>query len=100
MAKKSMIERDKKRAILVIKYLNKRNTIKKQIKKTKNIEEQINIQKLLQKFPRNSLPVRKRRRCKITGRSRGCFRDFGLSRHVLREMAHDCLIPGLTKSSW
>ena len=56
--------------------------------------------KKFEKLPRNSSPSRNRNRCWVTGRSRGFYRDFGLSRHVLREMAHEGLIPGLTKSSW
>lgn len=100
MAKKSMIERDKKRKALAIKNLQRRIKIKAKMKQAKTFEEQLNIQAILQKFPRNSLPIRQRKRCNVTGRSRGCFRDFGLSRHVLREMAHNCLIPGLKKSSW
>ena len=100
MAKKSMIARDSKRTRLVIKYEIKRAETKSKIKKTNNFEEQLKIQEVLQKLPRNSLPIRQRKRCTITGRSRGYFRNFGLSRHVLREMAHQCLIPGLKKSSW
>jgi len=100
MAKKSMIERDKKREKLALKHLDKRRKIKVKIKKAKNYDEQLKIQEILQKFPKNSLPIRGRKRCNVTGRSRGYFRIFGLSRHVLREMAHNCLIPGLKKSSW
>lgn len=100
MAKKSMIARDKKREELTIKYFNKRNRIKLKIRGAKSVDEQLKIQELLQKLPRNSLIIRQRKRCKITGRSRGYSRDFGLSRHILREMAHNCLIPGLKKSSW
>ena len=50
--------------------------------------------------PGNSLPIRLKNRCWKTGRSRGFYRDFGLSRHVLREMAHECLLPGVIKASW
>ena len=100
MAKKSMIQRDIKREKLLHKHFNKRKELKLRIKQTKSFDEQLGIQKLLQNLPRNSSPVRLRKRCWVTGRSRGHFRVFGLSRHVLREMAHDCLIPGLKKSSW
>lgn len=100
MAKKSMIERDKKRKYLTQKHLHKRKRIKATIKQAKSFDEQQQIQSILQKLPRNSLKIRQRKRCVITGRSRGYFRQFGLSRHVLREMAHACLIPGLIKSSW
>lgn len=100
MAKKSMIARDIKREKLINKYFNKRQKIKKNIKETENFKEQLEIQKMLQTLPRNSAPIRLRKRCWATGRSRGYFRVFGLSRHVLREMAHECLVPGLKKSSW
>lgn len=100
MAKKNMIERDKKRTQLTLKYISKRKKIKEQMKTTTDFNKQLQLQEVLQKFPRNSLPIRQRKRCNVTGRSRGYFRRFGLSRHVLREMAHNCLIPGLKKSSW
>nr|YP_009392087.1 ribosomal protein S14 [Periphykon beckeri]ARW60435.1 ribosomal protein S14 [Periphykon beckeri] len=100
MAKKSMIQREMKRKKLFLKYYNKRDNIKKLIKINKNFEKNIELQQELQKIPRNSLRCRKRNRCWMTGRSRGFYRDFGLSRHVLREMAHECLLPGIKKSSW
>ena len=100
MAKKSMIEREIKRKKLVNESIEHRKNIKKHMKKAANFEEQLKIQKKLQKLPRNSAPTRLRNRCWLTGRSRGYYRTFGLSRHVLREMAHDCLLPGVKKSSW
>lgn len=100
MAKKSMIQRDIKRRKLIEKSQEQRKKIKSKIKEATNFNEQLETQALLQKMPRNSAPIRLRNRCWLTGRSRGYYRTFGLSRHVLREMAHDCLIPGLTKSSW
>lgn len=100
MAKKSIIEREKKRQRLVIKYLKKRYTLKAEIKQSEFLQEKLAIQRKLQKLPRNSSPVRLRNRCLITGRARGYFKDFGLSRHVLREMAHQGFLPGITKSSW
>jgi len=54
----------------------------------------------MESVPRNSAPSRHRNRCWVTGRSRAFYKDFGLSRHVLREMAHEGSIPGLTKASW
>lgn len=100
MAKKSMIARQKKREKLVAKYKEKRQNLKKQIKKTDFLDEKLSLYKKLQKFPRNSSEVRLNNRCMITGRPKGYYRDFGLSRQVLREMAHQCLLPGVTKSSW
>jgi small subunit ribosomal protein S14 len=100
MAKKNMKERENKRNKLVIKFKLKRSDLKKQIKKENNFDQQLNLQKKLQKLPKNSSKIRLRNRCWLTGRSRGFYRDFGLSRHVFREMSHECLLPGITKSSW
>ncbi len=100
MAKKSMIQREKKRQQLVIKYARKRLKLKLEMKEANFLEEKLIIQRQLQKLPRNSNPVRLHNRCLITGRPKGFYRDFGLSRHVLREMAHEGLLPGVTKSSW
>nr|YP_007878234.1 30S ribosomal protein S14 [Calliarthron tuberculosum]AGA63845.1 30S ribosomal protein S14 [Calliarthron tuberculosum] len=100
MAKKSMIQRDIKRKKLINKHIKKRTIIKNKIKQAHNFEEQLTVQKALQKIPRNSSPTRLRNRCWLSGRSRGYYRIFGLSRHVIREMGHECLIPGLQKSSW
>ncbi|CCP38140.1 30S ribosomal protein S14 (plastid) [Chondrus crispus] len=100
MAKKSMIQREKKRQALVKKYQTERKNIKNSIKLSSNFIEKIELQKKLQKLPRNSAKCRLRNRCWMTGRSRGVYSDFGLSRHVFREMSHECLLPGITKSSW
>lgn len=100
MAKKSMIERERKRESLVSKYEKKRLELKNKLKKTVEYDEKLEVYKRIQKIPRNAFPSRLRNRCWVTGRSRGYYRDFGLSRHVLREMVHDCLLPGVTKSSW
>jgi small subunit ribosomal protein S14 len=100
MAKKSMIERERKRQFLVQKYKTVRESIKKEIKETFSLEEKLVLHRKLQGFPRNSSPVRLHNRCSLSGRPKGYFRDFGISRHVLREMAHECLLPGVTKSSW
>ena len=100
MAKKSMIEREKKRQQLVIKYAKKRFSLKVQMKEASFLEEKLTLQRKLQELPRNSNPVRLHNRCLITGRPKGFYRDFGLSRHVLREMAHEGFLPGVTKSSW
>jgi small subunit ribosomal protein S14 len=100
MAKKSMIARENKRNKLVIKYKYQRDLLKKEIKKTQDFDEILTLQQKLQKLPRNSMQCRKRNICWMTGRSRGFYRDFGLSRHVLREMSHQCLLPGIRKASW
>ena len=95
-----MIEREKKRNQLVIKYDKKRKEIKSAIQKCESFSERMNLYGKLQLIPRNAFPCRLRNRCWMTGRSRGYYRSFGISRHVLREMAHACLLPGVTKSSW
>jgi small subunit ribosomal protein S14 len=100
MAKKSMIEREKKRIKLTKKYALKRNNLLKIYQKEENFNLKLELHSRLQKLPRNSSKTRIRNRCWKTGRPRGVFRDFGISRHVFREMAHQCLLPGVTKSSW
>lgn len=100
MAKKSMIQREIKRVTLVAKYKNKRLKIRENLRFAKNLKEIFDLQRNLQRLPANSSTIRVRNRCWKTGRSRGFYRDFGLSRHVLREMAHLGLLPGVTKSSW
>nr|QXM17319.1 ribosomal protein S14 [Chaetoceros costatus] len=100
MAKKSMIEREKKRIKLNNKYELKRQNLLKQYQTTEDFNLKLEIHSKIQKLPRNSAKIRIRNRCWKTGRPRGYYRDFGVSRHVLREMAHQCLLPGVTKSSW
>jgi small subunit ribosomal protein S14 len=100
MAKKSMIEREKKRVRETNKYESKRKLLLEQFHSKNDYDLKLKTHCEIQKLPRNSAKVRIRRRCWKTGRSRGYYRDFGLSRHVLREMAHQCLLPGVTKSSW
>ena len=100
MAKKSMIEREKKRIKLHAKYSLKRAKLLKQYQEADTFLLKLEVHKKIQKLPRNSAKNRIRNRCWKTGRPRGVFRDFGLSRHVVREMAHQCLLPGVTKSSW
>ena len=100
MAKQSMIQRERKRERLIAKYSVKRESLKADLKNVNSFPERLALYKKFEKVPRNSAPSRHRNRCWVTGRSRGFYKDFGLSRHVLREMAHDGLIPGLTKASW
>lgn len=100
MAKKSMIQREIKRENLIAKYRTKRKNIVLELKVNSAYQDKILSLKKMEALPRNSAPSRHRNRCWVTGRSRGFYKDFGLSRHVLREMAHEGLIPGLTKSSW
>ena len=101
MANKSSIERNNKRIKLANKYEDRRLDLKLQMKSTSiSIEEKYEIVRQLQKLPRNSSPTRFYRRCLATGRPRAVYRDFGLSRHVLREMIHEGLLPGVIKASW
>ena len=100
MAKKSMLERELKRKKLVLKYAEKRTNILNQLKTAKSLEEIFEINEKLQRLPRNSSSIRVRNRCWKTRRPRGFFRFFGLCRNVVREMASDCFLPGVTKASW
>ena len=101
MAKLSIIQREKKRATLVLKYAQKRQDIKSQLKNTElEIEQVMLLRKKLQKLPLNSAPNRQRNRCSLTGRPRGVYRKFGLGRSKLRKAAMRGDIPGLTKASW
>jgi len=100
MAKTNMIAREKNRMNLVSKYQKERESIRNKLKKTSSFSEIMNYNSKIQRLPRNSARVRLRNRCWKTGRGNGYYRDFGLSRHVLREMAHQCLLPGVIKSSW
>ena len=97
MAKKSMIEREKKRIRLEKKYALKRSELLKAYSNEESFSGKLEIHSKLQKLPRNSAKTRIRNRCWKTGRPRGVFRDFGISRHVFREMAHQCLLTGVTK---
>lgn len=100
MSRKSLIEREKKRIRLVQKYFIKRRKLKTEIKKTPILEKKFSLYFKLQKLPRNSCPVRLQNRCGLSGRSKGFFRDFGVSRHFVREFAHEGFLPGVGKASW
>ena len=95
-----MIEREKKRIKLHRKYALKRSNLLKEYQNEENFNLKLELHSKLQKLPRNSAKTRIRNRCWKTGRPRGFFRDFGISRNALREMAHQCLLPGVTKASW
>ena len=101
MAKKSMIEREKKRAALVEKYAAKRTALKAVVSdESKPMEERFRASLKLAKLPRNSSAVRLHNRCQLTGRPKGYMRMFGVSRVTFRKMALDGKIPGITKASW
>jgi small subunit ribosomal protein S14 len=101
MAKKGMIERDKKRSKMIAKYAPKRKELKRVIANPETSDEEFyDAVRKLAKLPRNSSPVRHRNRCSITGRPRAFIRKFGVSRITFRELASSGKIPGVTKSSW
>ncbi|MFD2191315.1 30S ribosomal protein S14 [Pistricoccus aurantiacus] len=101
MAKKSMVERELKRAKLVKKYAAKRAELKTIIENVNaSDEERFDAQLKLQQLPRDSSPVRRTNRCRITGRPHGYYNKFGLGRNKLREAAMRGDVPGLKKSSW
>jgi small subunit ribosomal protein S14 len=100
MAKKSMIERNRKRYQLVSKYQKLRFTLKSNMNKTILLEEKLKLSFKFQKLPKNSSKVRLHNRCSITGRPKGFFKDFGVSRLILREMVHSGVLPGIKKASW
>lgn len=101
MAKKSMVERELKRARLVEKHAARRAELKAIIQSVDASEEdRFDAQLKLQSLPRDSSPVRQRNRCRITGRPHGYYNKFGLGRNKLREAAMRGDIPGLTKASW
>nr|YP_009988148.1 ribosomal protein S14 [Sedum lineare]QNM38385.1 ribosomal protein S14 [Sedum lineare] len=101
MARKSLIQREKKRQKLEQKFHLIRQSSKKEISKGPSVSsDKWEIHGKLQSPPRNSAPTRLHRRCFSTGRPRANYRDFGLSGHILREMVHACLLPGATRSSW
>lgn len=101
MAKLSLINREKKRAMLVKKYAARRIELKALIAdQSKSEEDRYEARLKLQQLPRNASPTRQRNRCAVTGRPRGTYRKFGLGRTKVREAAMRGEIPGLTKASW
>jgi len=101
MAKTSSIVKEKQRERLVALKREKRQALKKQASNIHLGEEERAAARLaLNKMPRNSSPVRLHNRCQLTGRARGYYRKFKMSRLCFREMASHGLIPGITKSSW
>ena len=101
MAKQSMINRETKRALLAKKYAAKRTVLKDIVKdEQRSYDEREDARVRLQKLPRDSSPVRKRNRCRLTGRPHGYYRKFGLGRNELRRLAMQGHVPGLVKASW
>ena len=101
MAKQSSIQKNKNRNAIVSKYQLKRQDLKKKImQKDLSMEERFKLQSKLNELPRDSAKIRLRNRCEITGRTRGVYRKFGLSRIKLRELTMSGNLPGMVKSSW
>ncbi|HET9413048.1 30S ribosomal protein S14 [Sphingomonas sp.] len=101
MAKLSSVNKNERRKKLVAKTAAKRAKLKA-IANDQSVDEteRLIARLKLAELPRNGNPTRIRNRCELTGRSRGYYRKFRLSRIMLREMGNKGLIPGLTKSSW
>lgn len=101
MAKKSSVEKQKRRERIVKLKWDKRQEIKKRSLDLNATEEEREAARIaLNKMPRDSSPIRLRNRCQLTGRARGYLRKFKLSRLSFREMALAGMLPGVTKSSW
>jgi len=101
MAKQSSIQKNNKRKLMVKKFTNRRLNLKKKIyDKNISMEERFKIQAKISELPRDGSRVRVRNRCELTGRTRGVYRKFGLSRIKIRELSMAGLLPGVVKSSW
>ncbi len=101
MAKVAMVQKEKKRARLAAKYAERRRELKAIIKHPDTDDDvRMDAVRRLQELPRDSSPVRKRNRCRVSGRPHGYYRKFGLARNHLRKAAMQGDIPGLVKSSW
>ncbi len=101
MAKQSSIQKNLNRRNIVKKFHKKRQSFKKKImKKNLSIEERFRIQSKLNDLPRDSSKIRIRNRCELTGRTRGVYRKFRLSRIKIRELSMSGALPGVVKSSW
>ena len=101
MAKLSSIQKNLFRQKLIKKYKTKRKALKSKINdKNISLEERISYQNKLNDLPRNGSAIRHRNRCEVTGRPRGNYRKFGLSRIKLRELSMSGDLPGVVKSSW
>jgi small subunit ribosomal protein S14 len=101
MAKKAMVEKDKRRRKLVKRYAEKRAALKAiTTDESLPMEDRFRAQLKLAEMPRNSSATRMRNRCEVSGRPRGYYRKLKMSRIALRELASQGLVPGIVKSSW
>jgi small subunit ribosomal protein S14 len=101
MAKTSKIAKERKRRELIERYRERRGELKEMfLDLSRPEEERQEAFRLLNKLPRDSSPTRQRNRCALTGRPRGYYRKFGVSRIALRELALSGELPGVIKASW
>jgi small subunit ribosomal protein S14 len=101
MAKKSMIEREKKRQALVDLYATRRAALKAVVNdQSKSVEDRFKASLKLAALPRNSSATRLHNRCQLTGRPHAYYRKLKVSRIMLRELGSNGEIPGMVKSSW
>lgn len=101
MAKKSAIEKNEKRRKLVAKYAGKRAALRAMAKDMSLApEERFKARLKLNELPKNGAKTRLRNRCAVSGRPRGFYRKFGISRIALRELGSKGQLPGVVKSSW
>jgi small subunit ribosomal protein S14 len=101
LAKLSQVLRDQHRQQLIQKHAAKRSALRKRLQDPNaSMEDKLEAQAAFAKLPRNSCPTRLKRRCAVTGRARGYYRKFGISRITMREMALRGQLPGVRKSSW
>ena len=101
MAKKSSIEKNRRRIKMAKRFDSKRMELKS-VARDRSLPPEERFQAFLQlaELPRNASKVRIRNRCELTGRARGYYRKFGLSRIALRDLASEGQIPGVVKASW
>ena len=101
MAKQSSIQKNIRREKMVKKFYKQRLNLKRKIKdRNISMEERFKLQAKINDLPRDSSRTRIRNRCKLTGRTRGVYRKFGLSRIKIRELSMAGSLPGVIKSSW
>lgn len=101
MAKTSKIAKNQRRKVLVDRYADRRAELVKVIKDPDaSYDEKRDAYAAIAKMPRDASATRYRNRCAVSGRPRGYFRQFGLSRIAVRDMAHKGELPGIRKASW
>ena len=101
MAKQSSIQKNNKRKLMVKKFREKRHNLKMKIKdRNISMEERFKLQSKINELPRDGARIRVRNRCVLTGRTRGVYSKFGLSRIKIRELSMAGSLPGVVKSSW